>query len=310
MTNLAAPSNKAVLSPEQQNVLAKARQVASRPNVQRVPELRLYNTMMKVDGVQIGEYFIQEWDTEAKEQKITPIGPNPKIAILHRCYSYSYFDEDAKDASHPKGRLIAWTTEFNGFTALDTVTLFSSDGKDTKVEQQGSYKEIKAYINQKYVVQKPNGSIKKLMKFTNVLYVMYEGKVYRMFVSNASAAGVDGDEGADFKNPQPESLLDYLGKASEVREAAYFENQCELGSRFVEGERQYYLMLFKLVGPNPDLVAAIDTYGKLLADLDMLQKMDIQRMGGQVEGEPFASVPVPPSVDYNANRVKAEDLPF
>src|SRR5687768_17617107 len=98
MPDIVTTTGNAVLSPEQTALLNR---IKPKPRLPRIPELRLYNTMMDVPDVERGEYFLSRYNPEAKKNDITPIGPNPKVVILRKLNSYSYYNEKLK-------RLVAW----------------------------------------------------------------------------------------------------------------------------------------------------------------------------------------------------------
>lgn len=270
--------SNALLSQDQQTALAFARQQNAKRSIPRPPEIRLHNVMMDVKGVEKGQYFINRFNSTTEENEAEPIGPSPKLLVLHRAYTYSYYDEQAN-------RLVAWTNELTSFDEGQRVFLFCNNGEKAFIEKEGTFPEVQAYMKQKYVIQKPGGSLKNLMKFTNVLYVLYGGidpekNVYRMFVSNASAAGVETPESTpDFKNPQPGSLLQFW-RETQNRETAAFETWCELGSKYIEGTRQFWLMTFtpKEQVSDSDLGTVVGAYQRLLNDWMLMQKADVERM--------------------------------
>jgi hypothetical protein len=101
----------ALLSPADQLVLKEARQLNTRPTVPNMPSIKLKSSEKKVldpEGKPLirGNYFIETYENE--EKHVRDIGPRPVLNILHRCYTYSYYDEDAS-------QLVAWTETVESF---------------------------------------------------------------------------------------------------------------------------------------------------------------------------------------------------
>lgn len=263
-------------TPEQQALLNRARN----ENVQIVPpRIREIKIAGKdLENVQAGHYFIQDYDTEAKKKVLRDIGTNPQIIILKKAATYSYYSDKLE-------RLIAWTSDINGYTEFDPVILFKNDGKNRFVEFKGNYKEFKTYAEKNYTILNPiEEKVDKLLKFKTVLYVQYEGETYRMFVSNPGVAGIaEGATTADFKKPQLLSLTHYLDQVADLsgdsQGAACFEAICQLGSTFIEDSKiPFYVMQFTCVGPNPNYLQTLDAYGELLKNLENQLRDDIHRM--------------------------------
>jgi hypothetical protein len=264
----------ALLTPADAEALKAARSLNSRPTVPNIPSIKLKNSEKKVEGLTRGNYFIEDYDGENKTFR--DIGPNPVVHILHRCYTYSYYDEDAS-------QLVAWTSEIDGFTEYDpTVYLYSKRDGKASVEFCGNYPSVKQYMLANYSVTKGEKQ-KSLMKFQNCLYVLFEGKPYRMFVSNAGAAGIaEGAKGPDFKHPQKESLQNFIDTTRGIEmEAALLEFDCQLGSRFIEdAEQPYYIMTFTNAGPNEKIPETMPVYRKFMMDLAKNRQWELDRMGG------------------------------
>lgn len=262
-----------LLSPADVQFLEKSRKVNSRPTVPNIPSIKLKNSEKKVEGLTRGYYFTETYENE--EKKTRDIGPNPVVSILHRCYTYSYYDDD-------KDMLIAWTSEIEGFDSLDpTVYLYSKKGDKAVVEYRGPYPVVKKYMKENYSIQKGDKQ-KSLMKFQNCLYVLFEGKVYRMFVSNAGAAGIaEGAKGPDFKDIQPKSLTDFIDSTRGAEMAALYEFNCKLGSRFIDdAEQPYHIMTFENIGPNEKIAETVPICRQLEKERAMMLQWDLDRMGG------------------------------
>ncbi len=85
------------------------------------------------------------------------------------------------------------------------------------------------------------------MKFKTVLYVQYEGQVYKMFVSNASASGVDAEGKLSFEKPQPKSLQVFFDTLWKDKEISY-QYTVQLGSQLIKSTKPYYIMTFGVLG--------------------------------------------------------------
>jgi hypothetical protein len=193
--------------------------------------------------------------------------------ILHRCYTYSYYKEGEG--------LMAWTSDIQDLSEYGYVTLFSKKNGNASIEFQGRYKpDFKQYITTHYTVQDPKyGGLKSLMKFQTLLYVLFEGKVHRMFVSNASAAGIpQGEKAPSFKDPQPGSLISFIEttRGTEM-EGALCEFDCRLGAVFRdEMEQPFYIRTFENAGPNPKLSEALGELRKLNAAIERDQRARVE----------------------------------
>lgn len=264
------------LSPERQAILDEARSQNKRAFTPRIPELRLTNKEMET--VPSGEYYLQEYDSVERKKIITPIGANPEIVILRKATTYSYYSDKLE-------RLVAWTSDIYGYSEYDDIVLFKNDGATQFIEFKGSYPEFKAYSLKHYTITNPvEDRTEKLLSFKTVLYVLYEKKVYRMFVTNTGVAGVAaGEKRPAFGNPQPLSLTHFLDSVSDSssgeRSAACCESICKLGSVFVDDTTiPYYMMQFTEATKKPDIEFVLDMYAQLKTDLQVLLAEDIKRM--------------------------------
>lgn len=287
------------LTPDQQAVLDQARKENDRSFTPRIDEIKLAQKDMA--GVSAGEFYTQSWDAESKQKVFKNIGKNPQIVILRKAATYSYYSEALK-------RLVAWTSDINGYSEQDSVILFKNDGKSPFIEFRGSYPEFKAYSLKNYTTVNPvEDTIKKLLSFKTVLYVLYENKVYRMFASNPSVTGIaEGEKTADFKKPQLLSLTHFLDNLNDLssgeHSAACFEEICELDSKYIESTIPFHIIQFKKTGVKPDMEFVLDTYQKLKADLISLLSEDIKRMGKR---EPSFT-----EDEKIIGEIQVEDLPF
>lgn len=275
-------SENALLSPADSTALAEARRLNARPTVPNMPSIKLKSSEKKVldsDGKPLtrGNYFLESYENE--EKVVRDIGQNPIVTILHRCYTYSYYDNDA-------GQLVAWTTDIDDFASGEDVVLFSKKGGKAGIEFSGPYKDFKGYKEERYSVESKNGRKKSLLTFQNCLYVLFEGKVCRLFVKNTGTVGLAaGTNIPDFDNVQPLSLEDFVSTTRGVEmEAALLEFTCQLGGRFIEDlDQPFYIMTFKNVGPNEKLPETVPVFRKLSFDRAMMRQWDIDRMGGMKE---------------------------
>lgn len=254
-----------LLSPDDQAVLRQARQLNAKPSVPSYSSLKLKNSAKEVEGLTRGHFFIESFDGENKQ--FHTLGANPEVIILHRAYTYSYYDEDAG--------LVAWTSEIQGFDDSDFCVLYAKKDGKAEIRYEGGYPGLKRFMAEKYVVTMPSGKEKKLMKFQNLLYVLYKNQVYRMFVSNASAAGIaPGEKAPDFKKPQLLSLQHFIDTTRGAQmDAALCEFACTLGSKFInDAEQPYHIMTFTNAGKNDLLPDTIGYYRTLLTDMQHVRK--------------------------------------
>lgn len=269
----------ALLSPADQQALQEARQLSTRPTVPNMPSIKLKGSEKKVEGLTRGNYYIETYENE--EKKVRDIGPNPVVTILHRCYTYSYYDEDAK-------QLVAWTSEIDDFGSGEEVYIFWKKSGKAAAEFRGSFKEFKAYKEQHYTTEVKNKR-KSLLKFQNCLYVLFDGQVCRLFVKNTGVCGVaPGTNIPDFDNVQPHSLEDFIASTRGMEmEAALLEFSCQLGSKFIEdAEQPFYIMTFKNAGPNEKLPETMPKFRQLRTDRAMVRQWDIDRMAGSLKAAP------------------------
>lgn len=227
------------LSPDELSILEADRQKMG-GSMPSIPQIRLSNKDMT--QAPEGEYFTELYKGKDEEPEIRLRGPNPEVTILYKTNTYSYYTKEAG--------LVAWTSDIHGFTAMDDVTLFvKRDGK-VSVDFHGPYPSFKLH-KEKYVSRDEiTGTTKNLLKFKTVLYVLFEGKPYKVFVSNASNAGVDQDGNPSFESPQPLSLQVFNDMLWREKRAAY-EFTVRLGSRLIESSKPYYIMTFENVGETP-----------------------------------------------------------
>lgn len=272
------------LSEQQRELLQQARASSAKPFAPRISEIKLAPANKEVPGVPKGHYYIKEYNPDTKVTTCTDIGRNPRVVILKKAATYSYYS-DKSDT------LIAWTTDIEGYDETSPVVLFKNGAQGPSVEFKGTYPEFKAYAEQKYTTYNPvEERSEKLLKFSTVLYVLYEDKVYRMFVRNTGVAGLaEGAKSADFKKPQLLSLMHFLDTvndlSSDQMSAACFESICQLDSKIMTGSGkngsktiEFYIMQFKNTGERPDIAHVVDIYGQLLKDLKAMLVNDLQRM--------------------------------
>lgn len=259
-----ANDSTAVMSPEDMSFLKQARQMNAKPAASLYDTIKFKDSEKKVEGLTRGNYFIESYDGEKKTYR--DIGPDPEIIILHRVFTYSYYKEGEG--------LKAWTNDIQGFSDTDFVQLYSKKSGMRDPEFSGTYKQFKIYAVQNYIAHNMDGSTEKLLSFQNLLYVLFEGKIYRMFVSNASAAGIaPGERGGDFKHPQPLSLLHFIETTREQPGKAVCEYICKLGSYFKDDvEQPFYIRTFENIGENPDTPSVIKLVKKILIDASKQQR--------------------------------------
>ena len=96
----------------QQTALQKMRQANSKPSISAMPEIKFKQSDKEMGDLSKGSYYLKTFENETV--KTRDIGPNPEIVILHRAYTYSYYDEDAET-------LRAWTSDIDSFDDLSYV---------------------------------------------------------------------------------------------------------------------------------------------------------------------------------------------
>jgi hypothetical protein len=232
-------------TPEEQAMLEKDRKGGS--SLPTLPMLRLANK----DATQAeeGTYFVETRKGKDEEPDIRSVGNNPEIVILYKTSTYTYFT--------PEDGLIAWTSDIHGFTSLDHVTLFVKKNGVVTIGFDGVWPEFKKF-KEKYDIIDPVTERKKgsNLKFKSVLYVLFEGQPHKMFVSNASSAGVDSENKPSFDAPQPDSLQFFESQCWSGKHATY-ESRIELGSRLVKSTKPFYLMTFNVIGENENMKEAM-----------------------------------------------------
>lgn len=197
-----------------------------------IPLIRLANKDMK--QAPEGEYFIETRKGKDEEPDIQPIGPNPEIVVLYKTNTYSYYT--------PEDGLVAWTSDIHGFGPMDHVTLYRRKGDKVTIDFDGVWPAFKQHKEAKYEPIDPvTEKKKKLLKYKTVLYVLFEGKPYKMFVSNASSVGVDANGNPSFDKPQPKSL-EAVMKCWWFDRRMSYEYAISLGSTLIEATKPYYIV--------------------------------------------------------------------
>jgi hypothetical protein len=267
-----------------------------------IPMIRLANKDM--EQAPEGEYFIEK--RLGDQVEITPIGKDPVITILYRTFTYSYYT--------PELGLVAWTSDIHGFTDLDDVVLYKKVNGQVVIDFEGVYPALKRHMEAKYKQNDPvTGKAKKLLKFKTVLYVNYNGGIYKMFVSNASSAGVDHDGNPSFDKAQPNSLQAVMDGYRKQKRVSY-EFSVMLGSKLVKGEKKpFYIMTFASL-------AQLDS-GMLRQSMKLsheVQKtivmIDDARKAWNKREQDSESEPIHVEADVDndeyLSKIKPEDLPF
>jgi hypothetical protein len=291
MSDLIVPSN---ISPEQRESY-RSRNTVTRSNSVDIPTIKLKNSMSKVKGVKKGHFFTtEEIDGEVKH---TDLGETVEVVILNRYYTYSNYDKDTE-------KLVAWTNEIIDFDS--NVCVY--------VPQEGSAPTTEIMHFTDFKTLKKNDKWGR-MTFKNVLYVLLNEKVYRMFISNASNTGVvDGDKYGDFDNPLPDSLMKFCDKVG-AQAGCFTDKICILGANWLE-DNNYYTISFN-VGDTPKVDAeayAISlekfhtaTHNAVLPTRESGTVSDAVEVLGATPAE--NTVPIP-EVTTPTSKVKASDLPF
>lgn len=296
-------------SPEDQKLIDELRQENKQMTQISFDTIKLKDSEKEVmgsDGNPLvrGNYYIESYDAAKREKTYRDIGSNPEVVILHRCYTYSWYKEGAG--------LMAWTSDIQELSEFGFVTLFSKRSGEMKVEFQGRYKpDFKNYIDTTYVSKDIDGNVKKLMDFQCLLYVHFEGAVYRMFVSRASMAGIaPGENTGDFKNPQPGSLKLFENSTRSQEMGGLPEWKCRLGSIFMKDmERPFYLRTFENIGPNdklPTMLADIRTVRSHSMESDTKLR---KQLPAPETKKPEEALPDFEVIDYQPS-INPTDLPF
>jgi hypothetical protein len=290
----------ALTTADQQKYLQELRSEVGGSRSPQYPKIAMVNDKTEVKGMQKGEYYTSEQvkDDSGEYKTVTKsIGMSPEIVLLRRRYSYSLYSKSQE-------KLLAWTCELDDFK--QEVCLVNNSTGTPTVEFSGSFKAFKEYAYQKY---RDPVEGKNLLKFRNVFYVMYQGKVYRLFVSNASITGIPaGEKHGDYKNPQAESFL-LFEKLIQAAEMHYTERVIRLGSKLKEGD-SYYLMTFADAGENVQIGESIELRKQLDQDL---KRRFVQDFGSLLEAQKkpveFVEAEVLPS-DIPTQEINPADLPF
>lgn len=252
------------LTPQQQAKLERDRSRASN-QYPTIPQIRLANKDMT--QAPEGEYFI-EVRKKDEESEIRDIGKNPEIVILYKTVTYSYYDDVNKE-------LVAWTSDIHGY-GDSPVTLFLKVKGKVTIDFDGTYNEFKKYRTKFDIIDPISGDKKgSNLTFKNVLYVLFEGKIHKMFVSNASAVGMQPDGKPSFDKCQKNSMQYFTDMCWNDQKALY-DFAVTMGAKLVrkhdDGEaveagainakvpKPFYLMQFESVRPlqGEELSKAID----------------------------------------------------
>lgn len=302
--------NLELLPEEDRAALMEARQ-ENAPQIQfgkKYDTIKLKDSEQKVEGLVRGQYFVESYDPNApKEQRknFRNIGTNPHIIILCEYSTYSYNNGES---------LVSWTTDIRPFAdESDYVALFSQRTGKLEVERVLNVPDMRKYMERVYVARSETDEEKKLMRYQTILYVLFEGKVHRMFVSNASKAGVaPGAKGGDFSNPQPNSLIHFINTTKQQNGGALLEHVCQLGAWFKDDVTQpYWIRTFENVGMNKDdLVTAVRERKAIVFDHMQEQKMLVERKSIKELGEERGGFIEVEPINKHPNEIKAEDLPF
>lgn len=249
-TALEKPASKELtnLTSEQQQRLERDRSGAS-SKFPRIPEIKLANK--DETRAPEGEYFIESDKGDDQEPDIRCIGKKPEITILYKTVTYSYFDGQQK-------KLVAFTTDIHGY-GDSPVTVFVRQGDAFVIDFDGTYNGFKNY-RVKWAKKDPStGAINgNYLKRKHVLYVLFEGKPYKMFVTNTSGVGILSDGKAAYDKPQPRSLEDFTGMCWRDSKALYdfavtmdsrLVKRLETGPTdpnviYAEVEKPFYIMRF------------------------------------------------------------------
>ncbi len=142
-----------------------------------IPEIRVIYD--EDDGIK-GNFMVIEYepDENGQPKKIKrDIGEEIDITILRTRFKYGYYDQDQNTELYG-------TPELDSFQ--DSVELWNN--VEQKVIFSGVYKEFKEYIKNNFpdAQLEAKGFSGSIIKYTEILYVEYEGKIHRMYLSNTA----------------------------------------------------------------------------------------------------------------------------
>lgn len=225
-----------------------------------VPEIRV---SYDEDQAPRGEFITIDYtpDGTGKMSKtITPIGAEIEITILRTRFKFGYFDSQQGE----KGMEVYGTPELDDYNG--DVDLWNNIEK--RVIYSGNYKSFKKFIIENYpdpellAKTKYEGSI---IKHTEILYVEYQDKVYRTYLSKSSR-----DDYWKYKDEiKGVPPLTYLTKLSTTKEKA--------------GSITYFPIHFVKVKENAPLSKFIQLRAKLDADLKVFDSVREGVKGGGVD---------------------------
>ena len=200
---------------------------------------------LKVDlneGLNKGKYVLESSkrtenaDKTISYEKVRELVKDPKIIILRKRYSYSYYDST-------KNSLELWTNELDTFDASQPVVVFDKQ-KDLKKPEIMTYAEFKdAKLNRAEWVKVERGEARSLFTFVTVLYIVVDGIIAKFFVKMSSLIGQQADGTYDFKSPMPGSLK---ALEQEMGNIAPYTKDVVITPIAVEGDIPYYKHQFVL----------------------------------------------------------------
>lgn len=192
-----------------------------------IPQIKLANKDMT--QAPEGEYFIE---TKKKDEpsEIQKLGKNPELTILYKTATYSWYDETQNE-------MMAWTSDIHGY-GDSPVTLYMKKNDKVVIDFDGTFNQFKDY-RKKFDVLNPTTGLKQksLLTFRNVLYVLFEGKPHKMFVSNASAVGVQPDGKPSFDKAQRHSMQYFTDMCWNEQKALY-DFAVTMGSKLVRKKKE------------------------------------------------------------------------
>jgi len=146
-----------------------------------VPEIRInYDEDNGERGSFIAIDYEDKDDAGNPKKRITFLAPEIEVTIMRTRFKFGFFDQDKGE----KGMELYGTPEMDSYN--EKVNLWDNEQK--KIIFTGQYKAFKNYINETYPDPRlvAKGFAGSIIKHTEILYVEYEGKIHRMYLSKTA----------------------------------------------------------------------------------------------------------------------------
>ena len=146
-----------------------------------IPEIRINYDEEK--GA-LGNFLVIDYDDEDElgnpKRKVTLVDNEIEVTIMRTRFKYGYFDQDAGE----KGMEVYGTPEMDDYKG--EVSLW--DNQERKVIFTGQYKAFKSFIQTTFPDARlaEKGYKGSIIKHTEILYVEYKSRIYRMYLAKTS----------------------------------------------------------------------------------------------------------------------------